>query len=464
MQVHRQMTTICLAVTGWIFTIVLSRNECLLAEKQTLTPTQATGMDRQVTSRPQGHNLTNTGVWSPDSNWIVYDTRFGESGSIFDGSTIEAINVHTGEVRRLYESSQGAHCGVATWHPRQWKVAFILGPENPTPDWKYGFSHRQGVIVEWAKPGVAVNLDARDLIPPFTPGALRGGSHVHVWDAKGDWVSFTYNDALVEGDLRDIGVSLPGHFVQVPAENTRNHSSDFFTVIVSRTTANPRPGSDEIKRACEEAWVGTSGYVQTNSKRQSRALAFQGTVVTNRGESISEVFIADLPEDLTLAGLGPLAGTIADRPSPPKGVKQRRLTFTADRKFPGIQGPRHWLRSSPDGSRIAFLMKDDNGIVQLWTVASSDGSVRQLTHNPSDIASSFTWSPDGRNIAHVMDNSVFRTDAATGDCERVTARASDETRPLPEACVYSPDGSKIAFMRRQTIDGVESNHICVVFL
>jgi hypothetical protein len=421
-------------------------------------------MDRQITSRPQGHNLTNTGVWSPDSKWVVFDTRFGEAGSSFDGSTIEAINVHTGEVRRLYESSQGAHCGVATWHPREWKVAFILGPENPTPDWQYSFSHRQGVIVDWAKPGVAVNLDARDLIPPFTLGALRGGSHVHVWDATGDWVSFTYNDALLESDLRDIGVSIPNHRVQVNAEHIRNHSSDFFTVVVSRTTANPRPGSDEIKRACEEAWVGNNGYVQTNGIRQSRALAFQGTVVTTNGESISEVFILDLPEDLTQAGDGPLAGTRDQRPCPPKEVRQRRLTFTADRKFPGIQGPRHWLRSSPDGSRIAFLMKDDEGIVQLWTVAPSDSSVKQLTRNRWDVASAFSWSPDGRNIAHVMDNSVFLTDAETGDCQRVTASASNETRPRLEACVFSPDGSKIAFMRRQSVDGVESNHIYVVCL
>lgn len=421
-------------------------------------------MERQITSRPQDHNLTNSGVWSPDSNWIVYDTRLGEAGSVFDGSTIEAVNVHTGECRRLYESSQSAHCGVATWHPREWKVVFILGPENPTPDWQYSFSHRQGMIVDWTRPGFAVNLDARDLTPPFTPGALRGGSHVHVWDAAGDWASFTYNDALLESELRDIGVSVPGHQVRVPEENIRNHSSDFFTVLVSRTTANPRPGSDEIKRACEEAWVGTGGYVQINGARQSRALAFQGTVVMNNGESISEVFILDLPEDLSQSDVGPLSGTMTDRPNPPKGVKQRRLTFSADRSFPGIQGPRHWLRSSPNGSRIAFLMKDDQGIVQLWTVAPVDGSVLQLTHNGWDIASAFTWSPDGKNIAHVMDNSVFLTDAATGDCQRVNARASDEARPRSEACVFSPDGNKIAFMRRHTTEGVESNQICVVFL
>ncbi len=442
-----------------VFATTLCLNECFGVERLNSSP-----MDRQITSAAKSHNLTNIGVWSPDSQWIAYDTRLGEKGTMFDGSTVEAVNIYSGEVRRIYESINGAHCGVVTWHPREWKVAFILGPENPTPDWEYGFSHRQGVIVEWAKRGIAVNLDARDLTPPFTPGALRGGSHVHVWDAIGDWVSFTYNDALVESDIRDIGVSVPRQLVRVSSDNRRNHSGDFFSAIVSRTTANPAPGSNEIKRACEEAWVGPSGYVRPDGKRQLRALAFQGSVVKIDGETISEVFILDLPEDLTNSGDGPLSGTSQHRPYPPKNVIQRRLTFTADRKFPGIQGARHWLRSSRDGSRIAFLMKDDVGIVQLWAVSPGDGLVSQLTNNPWDIASAFTWSPDGGSIAHTMDNSVFLTDAQSGQSRRVTDRVSDEAGPLSEACVFSPDGNKVAFMRRKTLAGVESNHICVVFL
>src|SRR5207249_675058 len=101
------------------------------------------------------------------------------------GCSIEMVNVQTGEVRELYRATNGAHCGVATFHPRQNKVVFILGPEHPTPDWQYGPFHRQGVIVlvdRGTAARRALNLDARDLTPPFTPGALRGGSHVHVWD------------------------------------------------------------------------------------------------------------------------------------------------------------------------------------------------------------------------------------------------------------------------------------------
>ena len=73
------------------------------------------------------------------------------------------------------------------------------------------------------------------------------------------------------------------------------------------------------------------------------------------------------------------SATVLRMPSPPLGVAQRRLTFTAEPKFPGLQGPRHWLRSSPHGVRIAFLAKDNPGIVQLWTVSPNGGAPTQLT-------------------------------------------------------------------------------------
>lgn len=429
----------------------------------------------QITRGPGGRLLTNIGVWSPDSQWIVYDTRSDAAGERFDGSTIEIINVETGEVRELYRSANGAHCGVATFHPRQQKVVFILGPEHPSAEWQYNAYHRQGVIVDVNGAGVARNLDARDLIPPFTPGALRGGSHVHVWDAAGDWVSFTYEDHVLaqfkeatatnDVNLRNIGVSVPiPGGLRVRPDHSRNHDGEYFTVLVARTTAYPKPGSDEIKRAFEEGWVGTNGYVRTDGMRQRRALTFQGNVVTAKGETISEVFIVDLPNDLTQPGEGPLAGTATSAPFPPQGVNQRRLTFTADRKFPGIQGPRHWLRTSPDGGNIAFLMKDDEGVAQLWTVSPNGGTLRQVTRNAYSIASAFTWDPDGRLIAHVMDNSVCVTDVATGETRRLTARTDDARSPRPEACVFSPDGRKLAFVRHISESGQSNNQICIVSL
>jgi hypothetical protein len=413
--------------------------------------------EEQLTTGPYGHILTNTAVWSPDSRRIVYDVRSDVAGGLFDGTRIETVDVRTREVTVLYESARGAHCGVATYSPTENRVVFILGPEDPTPDWSYGPYHRQGVMVDEARPRIAAPLDARDVTRPFTPGALRGGTHVHVFSGDGRWVSFTYEDHVLapfaeetadhEINLRTVGVTVPGPRVDVRGDHPRNHGADGFSVLVAQVAAKPRPGSDEIHKAFEDAWVGVDGYAKPDGRRQKRAIAFQGEIIAEDGRTLSEVFIVDIPEDVTVPGDGPLEGTATRRPLPPKGTVQRRLTFTAGRKHPGIQGPRHWLRSSPDGSQIAFLMKDDAGVVQLWTVSPNGGKPQQVTRNATDIASAFSWSPDGRRVAHVMDGSVCVTNVASGETTRLTPRAEDAMAPRPEACVFSPDGKMVTYVR-----------------
>ena len=411
----------------------------------------AMAAERQLTSAPQGHVLTNIGVWSPDSRWIVYDTRSADH--VFDGTRIERVDVETGRVETLYSAADGATCGVVTWHPTEPRVVFIHGPERPVPAWNYGPTRRRGAIVDARFPGVARPLDAMNYAPPFTPGALRGGSHVHVFSPDGGAVSSTYEDEVLarlgtsgshDINQRTIGVTLlgAGRNVNVARSHPRNHDGDGFTVVVARTVNRPRPGSDEISRAFEECWVPRPGGPRT--------LAFLGNVTAADGREHAEVFRVELPADLTVpADGGSLEGTTTRRPAPPRGTVQRRLTFTSSRKFPGVvTAPRHWLRAVPDGSAIAFLMKDDAGEPQLWTVSPAGGEPRQVTRNPAGVSSAFSWSPEGRRIAHVMDGSVCVTDVATGATKRLTLRAEGETAPLALACVFSPDGRRIAFQRK----------------
>lgn len=434
-------------------------------------------MERQLTTAAHGHVLTNASVWSHDGEWIVYDVRSDPAGATFDGTRIERVHVATGRVEILYESQRGACCGVASCSPVDDRVAFILGPEDPTPDWQYAPHHRQGVVVHAERPGEATNLDARDLTPPFTPGALRGGTHVHIFSGDGQWVSFTYDDHVLtvreqagQGDLnqRNVGVAVPLGAVTVPRTHPCNHDGAMFSTLVTRTVRHPRPGSDEIQRAYEDAWVGVAGYVRADRSRQERAIAFLGDTIDLQGSPITELFIADLPplHAMKKPGDGPLQGTPTTRPQPPLAVLQRRLTFTADRKHPGIQGPRHWPRSSPDGSRIACLMRDDAGVVQLWTVSPGGGPPRQITRDPWDVASAFTWNKGGSAIAYIADGSIMVVDAATGQPRRLTetnpADAAEST-PRPEACVFSPDGRQIAFVRTvPTTAGPVFNQLFIV--
>jgi hypothetical protein len=429
-------------------------------------------VERQLTFAPQGHVLTNANVWSPDGEWIVYDTRHGDQ---FNGQWIEQVNVRTGSVQRLYEAKNGAYCGVATYDPTHARVVFIHGPEFPDDRWTYHFTRRRGAVVDVARPGISWPLDAMNYAPPFAAGALRGGSHVHMFSPDGQRVSFTYEDAVLaqldenpeapahDVNQRTIAVSAPVGPVSVARTHPRSHDGNWFSVVVARTVTSPKPGSDEISKAFEEGWIGREGYVRADGSRQRWALAFQGLVTSKSGETHAEVFVVDLPEDLTQAGDAPLAGTATTRPSPPRGVTQRRVTFTDERKFPGIAAtPRHWLRVSPDGSQIAFLMKDEAGVVQVWTVSPNGGAPRQVTRNEFDVASAFTWSQDGKFIAHVMDGSVCVTEIAAGTTRRLTARREGVGAPRPEACVFSPDGRSIAYVRDVTRDGVTHPQIFVV--
>jgi hypothetical protein len=296
---------------------------------------------------------------------------------------------------------------------------------------------------------------------------------VHVFSPDGQWVSFTYDDEVLarlpnngkhDANQRNVGVAVPAGPVRVNRNHPRNNDGSYFSVLVTRTTNHPKPGSDEISRACEEGWVGSNGYVRADGIRQKRALAFQGSVITPDGRDQAEVFIVDLPEEIAAAPGELLEGTASVRPAPPAGTSQRRLTYTSARRHPGIAAsPRHWLRVSPDGTQIAFLMKDDEGVVQLWTVSPNDGTPRQVTRNATDISSAFTWSPDGRWIAHTMDRSVGVTEVASGHFFRLVP-AVEGLAPLPLACVFSPEGARIAYMQQVETHGAVFTQLFVVAL
>ncbi|MGL6074198.1 MAG: DUF3748 domain-containing protein [Fimbriiglobus sp.] len=399
------------------------------------------------TSGPDaGHRiLTHTNVWSADSEWLVYDIRSDAAGDRFDGNRVERVRITTGETEVLYQSQHGACCGVATWLPNSDSVVFILGPEYPTADWTYGPSRRQGVIVDVNRPGVIQNLDARDLIAPFTEGALRGGTHLHLGHPTLPLVSFTYEDETLarkptggERNQRNLGVTQLHTPVSVP-RGPRQHDAIGYSVVLTKTKDAPCPGSDEISRACEEAWIGSS-----------RSLAFQGEVMTTSGESRREVFRIDVPEDLNTA----TPGTTLTRPTPPTGCVQTRLTF-------GDTGlalfPRHWLRSRADGEEIGFLRTDETGVVQFWTISPKGRAETQVSCFGRGVQSAFTWHPTRPWASMIADGRVCILDSETRVATWLTP-ARDGLRA--EACVFSPDGQRIAYIQRQH----DQNRICYIQL
>lgn len=412
--------------------------------------------ERQLTHDPKGHTLNNTQVFSPNDEWIVYDTRNLDT-ELGKTCCIRMFSLKTGEDRLLYQTpnqtEHGPGAGAATFCPTQAQVLFLHGLRNADAQKPYAMSRRTGVLVNIDQPQKPHFLDGRDVTPPFTPGALRGGTHAHQWSADGQWVSFTYNDEVIERlsatnpavkDLRTVGVMAPVEAVSVHSDNNADQfRGEWFATVVARVTDQPQPGSDAVDKAFDETWIGRDGYQKLDGTRQKRAIAFQGNVRNKANQTVTEVFVLDLPDDLMKALPGePLEGTAISRPNPPAGVVQRRITFTER----GIEGPRHWLRSTPDGSVISFLAKDADGHIQLFGVSPNGGSVRQLTHQPFSIQTPFNFSPDGKRVCYAADNSVFITDVQTGAFNRMTARSSDKDRPM-NGVIWSNKGDRIVYNR-----------------
>lgn len=366
------------------------------------------------------------------------------------------VNVQNRRLIKLYQtehqSEYGPGVGAASFSPKTDRVIFIQGIRNSDEEKPYGFTRRTGIAIDVDKPEISIFMDAKDILAPFTAGALRGGTHAHAWNGAGEWISFTYNDYVIEQlsktdttihDLRTVGVMFPKQVTVYNDAGLENNSGQMFSVIISDVKENPYPGSDEIDKAFDEGWIGTKGYRQLNGDWQPRAIAFQGNIRDKNGNSKTEIFVVDLPDDLTQNIPGqPLEGTSVLRPGIPAGVKQRRLTFLKN----GVQGPRHWLRSTPDGDLIAFLTKDDFGFINVFGVSPNGDIVKQLTFNKFDIQSGINFSPDGKYLAYVAEKSVYITEIVTGQSTKLTENATSSTKPV--SCInWSPDGKEVAYNR-----------------
>jgi hypothetical protein len=398
------------------------------------SPCQA--LERSLTQSPQGHQIHNRQVFSPDGRFIYYDSR-NDDTQLATSTAIGRVEIATGKEEILYRvakpTTSGPGVGAVACHPITGRLVFIHGLANASAAHPYAAYRRCGMSL--TPDGNPVHLDARDVTPPFTPGALSGGTHAFHWSADGTLISFTYNDALIPlrpapDDLRTIGIMIPGRRVTVtdPTPDIE-FSGDAFATLVAPVTATPKPGSDEISRAFDEGWLDAT------------RLAFQGTVQTVDGMPITELFLATLPSEPAAAQ--PQANS---PPLPPLGITIRRLTHTAGRKFPGIQGPRHWARPAPDHSVIAFLAKDEQGIVQIFAVTADGGDLQQLSRLAQSVESPFDWSPDSKFIACSAGGCIQLIEAATGTAKTLTATRPPGQEPR-YAVTFSPDGHHIAFNR-----------------
>lgn len=417
--------------------------------------------EKQITSGGKGHFINPVQAFSPDNNWIVYDTR-NDGGHIGRTGSIERVNINTGKTETVYKTEMqtefGPGVGAVAYHPIEDKVVFIHGIRNSDRDKPYDLTRRTGVMVDLTEPGEGVFIDARDVTEPFSSGALRGGTHAHSWSADGSWITFTYNDEVVAKaanadnglkDLRLVGVSAPWGRVEIePDKSGENNSGSMFSMLVTEVTENPRPGSDEIEKAYEDGWIGTNGYVKSNGTRQKRAIAFLGDVISEKGEKVTEVFVVDVPDEYKdLESQQQLKGTSQSRPLPLDGISQRRVTYSTNRKFPGVQGPRQWMKSTPDGTLLFFMMKDNDGSIQIYSVPTIGGDIKQITNNSFSIETSFDIDGKGKRITYGAQGRIYITSIDTGVTKCVLENVDNKYSEL-HSVQWSRNGEIIAYNRK----------------
>ncbi|PZX53071.1 WD40 repeat protein [Algoriphagus ratkowskyi] len=423
------------------------------------------GKEVQITTAAAGHFLNQRQAFSPDDKSLVFDNRNDDS-KIGENGSIQLVHIASKRVETVYEipnqSVFGPGSGAVSFHPSKKEIVFINGLNSASESIPYGFTRRIAMKVDLEKDNQFERVEARDVLAPYTKGALRGGSHAYSYSADGQMLSFTYNDAVLAEeslsnpevqDLRTVGAFLLNEKVDISGENNEeNFDGSGFAVLLAEVHSAPKSGSDEISKAYEECWVGNAGYTKLDGTIQKRAMAFVGDVLSVSGEKVAEVFIADIPEDISNLMSSVNAGTKTALPSFPEGVIQRRLTYTTDNKNPGVQGPRQWMRSSPDGSSLYFYQKDDAGIIQIYSVSASGSEIKAVTSNDFSADTAFGLSADGKYLAYGAEEAIYVTAVIDGKRTLVLPAPAYSSTSLSNIN-WSNTGLTIAYNRKLNQDG-----------
>jgi Tol biopolymer transport system component len=115
------------------------------------------------------------------------------------------------------------------------------------------------------------------------------------------------------------------------------------------------------------------------------------------------------------AGVAASGALLMLRPSPQKAAAPMRLSITLP-----AGATAQSFAVSPDGSRLAFVLREPNGLVRLWVRDLRSGEAKPLER--TEDASYPFWSPDSRNTGYFAGGNLNRIDV-NGGPPRILARA-----------------------------------------
>jgi hypothetical protein len=226
-----------------------------------------------------------------------------------------------------------------------------------------------------------------------------------------------------------------------PRDDAPGNASHYFALLVPVVPlGESKPG--EIEVASGDSWIGRRGLMR----------AFIGKVRAADGEAYEEsLFVVDVPAnvDITTAD----SGSATRYPSPPKGVRIRRLTHTT------ASGT---VRGTEAGDRIAYYATAADGTKQIFIIPS-DGSDRdpnpdkhpvQATKLPGGVEGGIRWHSSGNSIACISNGGVAVTCVMPGeDFGKSVFLTPQGDGPERIDLVWSQDGSTLAYGREAATKG-----------
>jgi dipeptidyl aminopeptidase/acylaminoacyl peptidase len=126
----------------------------------------------------------------------------------------------------------------------------------------------------------------------------------------------------------------------------------------------------------------------------------------------------------------------------PKGAQQQLWAVSAEGGEPRLLAEGHHPAVSPDGKRLAFVLRG-----QLWLLHLDDANAKpeQLLQTRGSVAD-LRWSPDGSRLAFVS-NRGDHSFVAVYSAASASVTYLDPSTDLDNSPVWSPDSARIAFLR-----------------
>lgn len=339
--------------------------------------------------------------WFPDGRRVAYTV---------DGLAIDAVDVGTGEIRRLVTAPAGA----------------TLFAPSVAPD---------GRTLSYVRlAGATIELVVGDRV-------VSDGEDVFAFAAS--WLSATELVYTADGRLRRRRLDRDRAVVDIP-----------FTAVVSVATARPLQRSMRDPDSASSRQV--KGIASPVCSADGRRVAFRALnalwlmdIGGNPRRIVADGYFSSDPD---FSPDGRQLVYSSDRAGD-ADLWVRDLATGDERRLTALPGAQLTPRWSPDGGRIAY--QDHDGAA--WILELTSGSVRQIT--PAlFLPGRPTWSPDGNVVALAAIKPYSRRfREGTSQVLTVDLRTGTltYTEPMPhrslatrgdDGPVWSPDGRHLAFV------------------